>query len=117
MAIKAPGWCHTAVPTIRGWEDPNTGELFKSCAHTQAQIDEFNGVSKNAAKPKKTVKAMEDAQMEDTVQQLNEAPANGKSLEEMNKLELEAFGRQHGIELDRREKKSSLLGQVKNLFS
>jgi len=35
----------------------------------------------------------------------------------MNKLELEAFGRQHGIELDRREKKSSLLGQVKNLFS
>ena len=34
----------------------------------------------------------------------------------MNKVELEAIGRQHGVELDRREKKSSLLGQVKDLL-
>jgi hypothetical protein len=44
MAIKAPGWCHTAVPTTRGWVDPNTGELLKSGKFTQAQIDEWHGV-------------------------------------------------------------------------
>lgn len=44
MAIKAPGWCHTAVPTIRGWVDPNTGELLKSGKFTQVQIDEWHGV-------------------------------------------------------------------------
>ena len=44
MAIKAPGWCHTAVPTTRGWADPNTSELLKSGKFTQAQIDEWYGV-------------------------------------------------------------------------
>ena len=44
MAIKAPGWCHTAVPTTRGWVDPNTSELLKSGKFTQAQVDEWYGV-------------------------------------------------------------------------
>lgn len=44
MAIKAPGWCHTAVPTTRGWVDPNTGELLKSGKFTQAQVDEWHGI-------------------------------------------------------------------------
>ena len=43
MAIKAPGWCKDAVPTLRGWEDPNTGELLTSSRHTQAQLDEWHG--------------------------------------------------------------------------
>jgi hypothetical protein len=34
----------------------------------------------------------------------------------MNKVELEALGRQHGVELDRREKKSTLIDQMKNLL-
>ena len=26
--IQAPAWCEHADTNIRGWEDPNTGELF-----------------------------------------------------------------------------------------
>jgi hypothetical protein len=34
----------------------------------------------------------------------------------MTKLELEALGRQHGIELDRREKKATLIERMKSLL-
>ena len=40
-----------------------------------------------------------------------------KSLEAMTKLELEALGREHGIELDRREKKSSLIEQLQEAIN
>ena len=38
-------------------------------------------------------------------------------LEDMSKAELEELGREHGVELDRRQKKSTLVGKVKNLLS
>ena len=28
--IQAPNWCKHAVPTERGWIDPNTGEILVS---------------------------------------------------------------------------------------
>ena len=53
MAIKAPGWCAQAVPTLKGWEDPDSGELFVSRKFVQADIDAFNGkVAKPAPAPK-----------------------------------------------------------------
>lgn len=33
-----------AVPTTRGWINPQTGELLKSQRITQEQLDEYNGV-------------------------------------------------------------------------
>lgn len=33
-----------AIPTLRGWIDPRTGELLKSQRFTQEQLDEYNGV-------------------------------------------------------------------------
>ena len=33
-----------AIPTLRGWVDPRTGELLKSQRFTQEQLDEYNGV-------------------------------------------------------------------------
>jgi hypothetical protein len=111
------GYLDNAIATTRGWVSPK-GELLKAQKMSQAEVDAHNGVKPTPApKPKvDIVKAMEEAEMENEVQQLNEAPANGKSLDEMNKIELEAIGRQHGVELDRREKKSSLLDQVKDLM-
>ena len=47
---------------------------------------------------------------------LTEAPVGGKSLEEMNKIELEALGRTHGVELDRRKSKSKLLSTMRSLL-
>jgi len=100
MAIKAPAWCSNAIPTRNGWEDPDTGELYVSSGFSQTQIDEFFGRNQVVEEP----------------QVLTEAPVGNKSLDEMNKVELEALGRQHGVELDRRLKKETLLEQVKDLF-
>ena len=102
--IKAPAWCEHAVPTAAGWEEPDTGELFVSSGFTQEQIDEFFGVNQINEVP------------EPEVQSLNDAPANHTSLDEMTKVELEALGRQHGVELDRRLKKESLISQMSKLL-
>lgn len=106
MAIKAPGWCAHAVPTSKGWEDPDTGELFVSRKFAQADIDAFHG---KVAKPKPAPKPAPVVEEEVVVE---EAPLD---LDSMTKLELEAVGREHGVELDRREKKASLLDKVKAL--
>jgi len=52
----------------------------------------------------------EDAQV------LTEAPTNNKNLESMTKLELEALGRQYGVELDRRHTKTRLIEQLKEII-
>lgn len=93
MAISPPNWCKHAIPTSRGWVDPNTNELLQATKISQGQIDEWNGVP---AAPT----------------MLREAPQNNSSLEEMTKLELEALGRQHGIELDRRKRKDDLIEEL-----
>jgi hypothetical protein len=109
MAIKAPGWCAHAVPTDKGWEDPNTGELFVSRKFAQADIDAFHG---KVAKPKPAPKpAPVVEEVEETIV-VEDAPVD---LDKLTKLELEAVGREHGVELDRREKKSTLLEKVKAL--
>lgn len=100
------GYLDNAVATTRGWMHPKTGELLKSQRMSQGEADVHNGV----------VPVVEEVKVEEVVQQLNEAPANNKSLEEMNKVELEALGRTKGVELDRRQSKSSLLGQMKSLI-
>jgi len=33
-----------AIPTLRGWINPKTGELLKAQRITQEQLDEYNGV-------------------------------------------------------------------------
>ena len=47
MAIKKerPAWCSHAIPTLNGWEDPDTGELFVSSGFNQDEIDEFFNVN------------------------------------------------------------------------
>ena len=46
--------------------------------------------------------------------QLNEAPVNHKHLEEMTKEELDSLGQQHGVKLDRRLKKATLIQELKD---
>lgn len=99
--LQAPAWCENAVPTQNGWEDPITGELYASGGFTQTQIDEFYGSAEQLNEVPTS-----------TVETLIEAPVHEKSLEEMSKLELEALGRQHGIELDRRKNKNTLISRV-----
>lgn len=107
MAISPPGWAKDATPTARGWVSPN-GELLKSQRISEADIAEWNGAAPAAAPiPEAIVEVpIQEAEM------LNEA-APTKSLEDMTKRELEAFGRsEYGIELDRRQSKESLIEEL-----
>ena len=121
MAIQAPAWCENAVPTSNGWEDPQTGEVYASGRFTPEQIAEFHGVTA----PQKAPEVLVEVPVNDftksqghykTPTMLTEAPVGGKSLDEMTKIELEALGRTHGIELDRRKSKSDLIDEVKDLL-
>ena len=105
--IKAPGWCHTAVPTVKGWEDPNSGELLVSGRHTQAQVDEWHGVP--------TMEFIQE--IAEPVIEHEETEWVEYDLQSMSKLELEELGREYGIELDRREKKETLIEQLEVAMS
>ena len=109
-AIKPPSWAKNAVPTPNGWQDPRSGELLKSQRIAQADIDAYNGVTAPAPSVWEATVVEEEV-----MQQLNEAPANNTSLENMTKLQLEELGRGYGVELDRRKSKSALLDEVRTL--
>jgi hypothetical protein len=131
MAIKPPAWCAGAIPEMnKGWVDPNTNELLVSSRFTQAQVDEFYGVPSFediqdmnqegkieagmafAAKVEPTVVDEDEWQAEDLNQD-----GTVDDLESMTKKELELLGREHGVELDRRKTRSSLVSQMRNLLS
>lgn len=95
-----------AVPTTRGWVDPNSGELLKSQKISQTQIDVWNGVT--------TAPVVEQV-VKPAMTMLNEAPVGNTALEDMTKLQLEALGRQHGVELDRRKSKSDLIDEIEEI--
>ena len=59
MAIKPPAWCSDAVPTTRGWEHPQTGELIVGGSVAQSDIDAWNEAMNPpapVAKPKPATK-------------------------------------------------------------
>jgi ribosomal protein S7 len=112
--LVAPPWCSHAIPTYRGWEDPKTGELFASRGFTQSQIDEFHGKKEEVLI--EVAPVIEEEISEEPIEVLTEAPANHKPLEKMTKIQLESLGRQHGVELDRRKNKKSLVATMKRLL-
>jgi len=116
-AIKPPSWAKNAVPTPQGWRDPRTNELLKSQNFSQEQINDYLGVTEKKPKFKKSPVAETVEAPKPQPVQLNEAPANNKSLDDMSKLELESLGREHGIELDRRKAKADLVEELKEVIS
>jgi hypothetical protein len=69
---------------------------------TPQQVDEWNGSAAPAADPEPEM--------------LVEAPTAAADLNEMSKRELEDLGREHGVELDRRESKSKLVKKIKSII-
>tara|TARA_B100000575_G_C23142990_1_gene665784 strand:+ start:3730 stop:4122 length:393 start_codon:yes stop_codon:yes gene_type:complete len=114
--ISPPRWCSHAIPTRRGWEDPDTGELLKSMRHTQAELDKWHGVEPVEEKIKPH-KLMETPPPPPPPVEPEEVEEEEDDIESMSKLELELLGREHGVELDRRQSKSSLVSQIKGLLN
>lgn len=121
MAIKAPAWCPNAVPEMKkGWVDPNTGELLVSSRFTQAQIDEYYGLpSFQDIQDMNQYGKIEAAMAKYEEWQAKDVNEDGvvDELESMTKTELEALGREHGVELDRRKSRANLIGTMRNLLS
>lgn len=111
MAISPPNFQRDAVPTPSGWRHPRTNELLVSRKITSDQIDEFYGVKPTVSMLKESPTTMEEATAElivdDTL--LSE-------LGSMTKIELEAVGREHGVELDRRKNKADLIQELKEVL-
>jgi len=104
MSISPPNFQRDAVPTPSGWRHPRTNELLVSRKITSDQIDEFYGVKPTVAMLKESPTTMEEATAELIVD--NTLPSE---LGSMTKMELEAIGRENGVELDRRRTKESLV--------
>lgn len=144
--IEAPNWCSDAVPVLsQGWVSPS-GEVMISSRFTQEQIDQWHGSQSPVTADDKTIVEGKWAAEELRMAPSGFAEPNGfvsntmtnidmpsvaavskdamsfdhtdvDSLKDMNKLQLEALGREHGVELDRRKSKKSLLKTMKDLLS
>ncbi len=106
--IYPPGWCAHAVPSLRGWRHPRTGELLKKRSISQAEIDQWNAEFGDKPTTLDPVHGTKDCG--------HSQACECEAVDNMTKLELEALGRIHGVELDRRKKKSSLLETIKELI-
>ena len=102
MPIAPPKYAPDAIPTRKGWVSPK-GELLVSRKFTAEQIDEFYGVS-----PVQITEVTPVAQPA-PVQQLNEAPVNNTSLNDMTKAELKALAEQYGLEVPSMITKANLV--------
>jgi len=120
MPITRPGWCRGARPTPRGWYKGREKLLARK--FTEQEINEWYAAnpSEDHREPAPQV-LTETMPVEPTpVPQpellVETIPAVDPSLDDMTKRELEELARDHGVELDRRQSKRSLMSQVKKLL-
>ena len=121
MAISPPNFQKDAIPTPQGWRHPRTNELLVSRKLSTDDINEYFGVA-----PTPSVQILTEAPTnleEATNELIDSLPSDveppvddDEELDSKTKLELEAIGREYGIELDRREKKSTLIDRLKGVI-
>ena len=109
MAISPPNFKKDAIPTPQGWRDPRTNELLVSRPISQTEIDEYLNVE-----TKTEVKVLKESPT--TAEEAEAELMGDDELEGMTKIELEALGREHGIELDRRKNKADLIEELKEVI-
>ena len=107
MAISPPNFQKDAIPTPQGWRHPRTNELLVSRKISSEDINEYYGIKPEVTMLKESPTTFEEAKHELITED---------DLESKTKLELEAIGREHGIELDRRKNKSDLIEELKEVI-
>ena len=119
MTIKPPAWCRRAVPVLHGWKHWATSEILLPKTFTQEQIDEF-WAEKNGTV---TIEVAEEVYstggetpVYEDVDSVTITLNDPSELESMTKKELEDLGREHGVELDRRQSKKVLVEQMKDII-
>jgi hypothetical protein len=127
--VNKPGWLADSIAHPDGYYTVD-GEKLKGVMLAPQQVEDWNSDAPEmppmpeaaAPAPMETPEPMtamstEDAQDLGKVEMLTEAPNDMEELLSMSKRELEDLGREHGVELDRREKKSTLVEKMKNIIS
>ena len=107
MAISPPNFQKDAIPTPQGWRHPRTNELLVSRKISSEDINEYYGIKPEVTMLKESPTTFEEAKNELITED---------DLESKTKLELEAIGREHGIELDRRKNKADLIEELKEVI-
>tara|TARA_B100001248_G_scaffold258910_1_gene244018 strand:- start:1823 stop:2146 length:324 start_codon:yes stop_codon:yes gene_type:complete len=107
MAITPPNFQKDAIPTPQGWRHPRTNELLVSRKISSEDINEYYGIKPEVTMLKESPTTFEEAKDELITED---------DLESKTKLELEAIGREHGIELDRRKNKADLIEELKEVI-
>ncbi len=107
MAISPPNFQKDAVPTPQGWRHPRTNELLVSRKISSEDINEYYGIKPEVTMLKESPTTFEEAKDELITED---------DLESKTKLELEAIGREHGLELDRRKNKADLIEELKEVI-
>ena len=107
MAISPPNFQKDAIPTPQGWRHPRTNELLVSRKLSAEDINEYYGIKPEVTMLKESPTTFEEAKDELITED---------DLESKTKLELEAIGREHGIELDRRKNKADLIEELKEVL-
>ena len=107
MAISPPNFQKDAVPTPQGWRHPRTNELLVSRKISSEDINEYYGIKPEVTMLKESPTTFQEAKDELITED---------DLESKTKLELEAIGREHGVELDRRKNKADLIEELKEVI-
>ena len=108
--MQPPNYQKDAIPTPQGWRHPRTGELLVSRPLSQTQIDEYHGIS--APAPATQMLKESPTTMEEVKEEHMGSDTLPSEYEDMSKDELEAEGREHGIELDKRRSKDDLIEEL-----
>ena len=107
MAISPPNFQKDAIPTPQGWRHPRTNELLVSRKISSEDINEYYGIKPEVTMLKESPTNFQEAKDELITED---------DLESKTKLELEAIGREHGVELDRRKNKADLIEELKEVI-
>jgi len=105
--VSKPGWLKDSIAKEDGYYTADGSEKLKSRRLTSEEIAEWNGT---ASQPEVLIEAEPSPGVETT---LIEAEPE---LDDLTKKELEELGREYGVELDRREKKTTLVEKLKTLI-
>lgn len=111
VIMKGP---KNAIPTLKGWAHEMTGEVLKVQKFTTDQIDEWYVANNRINRNKWFLEASEiDQQIEAEVTQgkieaamIDQVQTDPNTL---TKAALEEYGRELGVELDRRKTKANMI--------
>lgn len=104
MAIKGPKGAH---PTLRGWVNPNTGELLKVQRITQEQIDDFFGEKYVMPEPE----VAPPPPITEVVEYGGE-PIIEVNYDSMTKAQLVSYAAGIGLEVDSKNTKAMIIEQL-----